>query len=90
MKMKRSFEELSDVEKDALQRLYEAKGVTGSGPTILARRMTGNERLRSSDEAAQVYIQLLLEHWIVVEHGSVREGAAFYKVAHDYPVLQPA
>jgi hypothetical protein len=90
MTEKRNFNELSDGEKAALRQLHEAHGVTSSGPCDLARHMTGNRKLKPSDDEAQVYIHLLRENWIVVRHRDHRETIVRYGVSDEYLELQPA
>lgn len=87
---KRSFEQLSDVEKDALRKLYEAKGVTSTGPCDLARSITGNRKLQASDPRSTVFTDLIREKWIVIRHEDHREKICRYGVADDYLALQLA
>lgn len=87
---KRSFEELTDDEKAALQKLHEVHGVTSSGPCDLARSMTGNRKLKPTEDAARIYIQLVRENWIVVRHRDHRETIVRYGVSDEYLELQPA
>ncbi len=83
---KRDFNDLIPEEKEALEKLHRASGVTSTGPCDLARRITGERTLQPSDETSRLYNLLVREGWIVVRH---RMGEAVrYGVADDYLELQ--
>lgn len=91
---KRSFDKLSDVEKDAMRKLYEAEramvSLTFDSTCALARKLSGDSTLRATDEGAQVYTQLRIEGWIVVRHHDQSARMLRFGVSDDYKQLQLA
>lgn len=92
MNTKRSFDQLSDVEKDALRKVDEASRAlipkTFNGTCALARELTNNRSLQPRDDDAQVYTQLRNEGWIVVRHYDQSAKMMSFRVCDDYLELQ--
>ncbi|MDB5168495.1 MAG: hypothetical protein JWO55_753 [Candidatus Saccharibacteria bacterium] len=91
MNEKRS-DELTDVEKDALRKLYEANRApvpkTFNSTCALARALTDNQLLQPKDDAAQMYNSLYRRGWIVVRYHNSQAAMRLYAVSDDYLALQ--
>lgn len=82
----RSFDQLTDNEKEALRMLHQARGITSSGSCDLARSLTGNPKLKATDDVARMYNKLVREHWIVVRDRSGLTNV-HYGVSDEYRQL---
>lgn len=86
---RRNFDQLTNDEKEALQTLHQARGITSSGSCGLARTLTGNSKLKMTDDVTRMYNKLVREHWIVA-HRTDSVTNVHYTVSEEYLQLQPA